>query len=791
MRRICVVILQIVICCYSLGAQQLSESYYAENPQQDLDNISSNDTLLFYTPFVHQPVFERIARYALSYVRYNRRGSERSEAVWLGRVPITSPMMRYGDYVTLAALRQIPSQRSYTYSTSEPIATVEERGEHFTPSINVLDRGERLRLQYAERNYRLGAHYNHVGKLTAEGWSYSLATGGRGGRDANVDGAFNNQAYWWSACEYTSGADDWGFVNRFMAAVLVPVGVRAPRSWNSAEVYSLANNTLYNSYWGYQSGSVRSSRLKVDCLPALYGAWRLTDRYDLTDHLAVEMIARAGVRTSTSLEWSDAHNPTPDHYSQLPSHYADPALAQQIRDVWHKGNSDYTQINWPLLYEINSLSERGAVYALMGDRERVQELKINLSTGAGRDLWSRNELPNPDGISKGRLNLFGAWYKSRFDSVPYDLLGGEKLAEGYNLYDYSVVHRAVGGDYAYGIGGDFGNVGLGARAEWVAMAYDNHSDGYGLMADNMLNMRLKATWNYLLGWNNSLGASAMYSLTTPYFRDLIVAPEGYAGLNPYATGQKAIDGEVWGRWSFGRVATSLNLYANYSSGASSVSNFWNDLEGVYATFVAGGIDMFGYGMEGALQVPLMGGFELEAIVALSTNRYCSEAVADIVDHDSGRVIADGIGCNIKGLRTTSSPEAAVVLRVSGELWDGWRITAEGAVAAGRYIAPSLYFCSSYISTLNLSPEAREEFLFQEQLGTAPNLNFLLARRFNKWSLSLSLRNLVGGGRTIYGGYRPMRIKARRSDNIVDYRPHPSRYQYTYPSSVYLTVGYDF
>ena len=103
MRRIVLFVL-LLFSSQLVWGQQMSESYYAQNPQEEVDDSFVGDTLHFYTPFVHQPRFERIARYSLYYAGYRRRAGEQADVVRIGNLPLNSPLMRYGDNVATSFL---------------------------------------------------------------------------------------------------------------------------------------------------------------------------------------------------------------------------------------------------------------------------------------------------------------------------------------------------------------------------------------------------------------------------------------------------------------------------------------------------------------------------------------------------------------------------------------------------------------------------------------------------------------------------------------------------------------
>lgn len=60
--------------------------------------------------------------------------------------------------------------------------------------------------------------------------------------------------------------------------------IRAKRSAATKEVYELANDNLYNSYWGYQLGDVRNSRSNTTKIPV----FSLNSEYQIKENIKLE-----------------------------------------------------------------------------------------------------------------------------------------------------------------------------------------------------------------------------------------------------------------------------------------------------------------------------------------------------------------------------------------------------------------------------------------------------------------------------------------------------------------------
>ena len=426
----CVLLLLcLLLSATSALAQALSEKYYDENPQGLFDDLfTAADTTLHYCSHIRQPIFEKLVRYGLSHVAYSRRGEESdSEVVRLGAHSILSPLEEWTDYNLLSVLRRAPMSGGYDTFHTEALHGADLRSEWFNPAPSLLPDSRTLKVNYAERGYRLGANYSAVGPL-GEQWRYSLAVGARGGRDAHIEGIFSRQAYLWMSAERK--IKEWTSIYGNMQSRLVVAFALAPversmRSWNTEEVFGLASNPLYNSSWGYQQGRVRSANVRREVVPTLYGEWSLEDEFGIVG-ASVSAMVRAGRKSRLGLDWNDAANPQPDWYGYLPSGYDDPALALEAEGVWRRKDSDYTQIGWDKLYNINRRSTRGAVYTLMNDKTDILSAEINLSGGEGGRRRLDGKVIMVEGLFGG-LTL--GYHSQHLHNDFADLLGGEFPSE--------------------------------------------------------------------------------------------------------------------------------------------------------------------------------------------------------------------------------------------------------------------------------------------------------------------------------------------------------------------------
>lgn len=776
MRKLLTIIVLLLLCQWAAG-QPMSEEYYRENPSwldAELWALEGDYYTLRgegYSPY------EEFGIYGFSFVDYSFRGEATpSLTSRLGLMELQSPLEGYPDYALLTLLRRAPSVRHYHYSTSLRGHGNDIRTESMETSPLVVEERSALRLQLSTRSYRLGVGYQ-LSHRPSDSVAYSLALGGRWGDDSAVRGLFCNEEYVWLSGEWQLGARQ-GLRSSLQVAFMVAPQERSQRSWNSQEVFSLAGTTTYNSYWGYQNGRVRSARIRREAVPTLYACWNLDDSYILSN-INISALVRAGRKSRTSLEWNNAPNPTPDYWGYLPSGHYDPEVALMAESVWLQRDEQYTQIGWQSLYTVNRLSTSGAKYLLMDERRDLFSASVDASAALL-------------GIRGGRVGFRGGVHSSHNYNTPADMLGSKSVAEGFNIYDYGLGHTSwefyawLYGDSSVGelFGAvEFGGEGVGYHSAMTAIERGR---------DHFTTFSLKGGWGRNFGPRLRVGATGRYDSSAPFVEELYGATEGRMSVNPYATNQGCVGGDMWSEATLGPLKLHLSLFASYQHNRSAVENMWHDPSDQYSALLAGGLNTLNMGAELSARVRFDNSLSLEGHLSFGRYRYTSNGVATLVNYDTGGTIIDASELQLRGLTSSSSPQLLSALVVRYFTPRGWLLGVEGVVAADRVVEPSLLLSSDHIRTMAHTPEEQEALGAQQSLGEAFALNVFLFRRFaDHWSISLSVRNLLSSTEAYRGGYQPSRVKLREQDNIQAIWPHAARYQHIYPRHAYLTINYEF
>lgn len=114
--------------------------------------------------------------------------------------------------------------------------------------------GNRLSLGAANRSYSARGMYTYASGFNANGWAIAANLTYRWADKGYVEGTFYNSLSYFLAIQkrWTNGhslsLSTWGNPTE-----------RASQGASTDEAYWLANNYLYNPYWGYQNGKIRNS----------------------------------------------------------------------------------------------------------------------------------------------------------------------------------------------------------------------------------------------------------------------------------------------------------------------------------------------------------------------------------------------------------------------------------------------------------------------------------------------------------------------------------------------------
>ena len=294
---------------------------------------------------------------------------------------------------------------------------------------SIYRKGSRISFSGTNTNYSWRTMGTYASGMNKNGWAFVVSASRRLAQEGYFDGTnYSANSLFASVEKKFNDKHSLNFTSIFAQ------NSRAKTSPNTDEVTRL-KDFKYNSYWGWQEGEKRNSRVKEieEPINMLSHYWKISDKTNLNTNVAYQV----GHIGNSRLDFQLANNPDPTYYKNLPSYYLNspsyyvPALdgsGNPILDI--NGNPTYNnpsadiarnnfvndgQVDWTDIYRVNTDEDRAgkSAYVLYEDRTADK-------------LWSANSYMNSQIADNITLNAGVNFRKlsSRNYQKLLDLLGG-------------------------------------------------------------------------------------------------------------------------------------------------------------------------------------------------------------------------------------------------------------------------------------------------------------------------------------------------------------------------------
>lgn len=250
--------------------------------------------------------------------------------------------------------------------------------------------GGRVSYAAANRTYtgRFMATYNSG--ETPAGWSYSMSLSRRFADEAYVEGTlYDANAFFLSVEKKINPRHNLNFTGFYTP------NIRGRSSANTQEVIDLRGRQ-YNSFWGYQNGELRNSRIREIKEPVLMlnHFWDISENTRLNNNLAFQTgragnsrIDFGGTRLVTTSEGQESYigggrNPDPAYYQKLPGYFLRNENNQNFEAAYRARQHfvEDGQIDWESLYTANQLfiqAGGNSIYVIAEDRTDDTQITAN------------------------------------------------------------------------------------------------------------------------------------------------------------------------------------------------------------------------------------------------------------------------------------------------------------------------------------------------------------------------------------------------------------------------------
>jgi hypothetical protein len=305
--------------------------------------------------------------------------------------------------------------------------------------------------------------------MDAQGWAYVISAGKRWATEGYFEGtSFDGNSLFFSV---EKKLNEQHSLN--ISAFYTPSS-RGKNSPNTTEVTELTN-FKYNSYWGFQGGKKRNSRIKEveEPIVMLNHYFKINDETNLNTSISYQF----GKISNSNLDYQNANSPDPSYYRKLPSYYSS-LYAKDEGENSGAFTPDYEnaeksrlafltnpQIDWEALYRANQtavIDNNGTItgyapakshYVTYEDRTDDQTLKVNSvfntqlsetlvlnAGGSYQNLKSHNY--------QKLIDLLGGSY---FEDIDGFYSGAQAQSDVNNPNRQVLEGEAYGYNYKYGV----------------------------------------------------------------------------------------------------------------------------------------------------------------------------------------------------------------------------------------------------------------------------------------------------------------------------------------------------
>lgn len=174
--------------------------------------------------------------------------------------------------------------------------------------------GTRISFSGTNTNYSWRMMGTYASGMNAQGWAFVVSAGKRWAQEGYFEGTnYDANSAFISVEKKVNDNHSLNFT-----AFYTP-NSRGKNSPNTTEVTQLTNEK-YNSYWGFQDGKRRNSRIKTIEEPILMlnHFFKINDKTTLNSSLMYQF----GKIGSSNIDYQNANSPDPTYYRKLPSYYS-------------------------------------------------------------------------------------------------------------------------------------------------------------------------------------------------------------------------------------------------------------------------------------------------------------------------------------------------------------------------------------------------------------------------------------------------------------------------------------
>ncbi len=686
---------------------------------------------------------------------------------------------------------------------------------------------KQFKLSYARLNgnyeNRLMASYSSG--LLKNGWSFVISGSRRWAQEGFIEGTF------YDAWAYFIGIEK-KFNSRHSISL---VAFAAPNRRGKAgaatqEAYDLSGSHYYNSYWGYQNGEKRNSRVSNYHQPmfVLTDYWKISDKTKSQASVSY-WFGRGG---STALNWTETDDPRPDYYRYMPSYWnliGKPDIANAIAEKWQTDKA-FRQLNFDYMYFANSkfLFTVNDVDGVQGndvtgfrskiivedrrnDKSQMQfdwrlfsslNDHINVSGGVNVTFYKGHHFKTVDDLLGGEYWLDIDRYA---DADPYiitdesqnDLNHPNNLVKegdvfGYD-YDANINTQQLHGeaDFTYSKVDFYVGLSLTNTSFWRTGNMKNGrfpDNSYGdSEKNNFFNYGIKGGATYKINGKNFITANVMYMTRAPFFWNSYVSARTRDFTVPGLQSETVYSGDISYILRSSKARVRATLYYTQFKDQTWTRSFYHDALHTFVNYSMTGLNMLNTGFELGTEYNFTPTWMAVFVAGIGQNIYTSRPIATITQDNDAAVLATDRVVYLENYYQGGSPQTVASVGLQYRSPKYWFAQLKASYFGKNYISINPDRRTEEALSGLYSDDVRvEELLRQEELDGGYSVDLFGGKSWkvnHKYTIgfTLSIHNLLGTDNYKVNGYEQLRYY-----NLNIYK-FPPKYYYMFTRTFYLNL----
>ncbi len=666
--------------------------------------------------------------------------------------------------------------------------------------------GTRISFLNTNTNYSYRTMATAATGMNKKGWAFAIS----GGRRWAQDGYYEGTNYSANSL-FISIEKKFNDRNSFSLTGIYAQNKRGKNSPNTAEQSDLAG-VKYNSYWGFQEGEKRDSRVKKVEEPILMLThyWKINPKTNLNTTASYQM----GQIGNSRIDYTKSDNPDPSYYRNLPSYYSNlfyygnfignspenSAKAEETKTTFLENR----QLNWSNLYKINGENlVNGSRIVLYEDRNDENSASLNanliaqlsdniLMTGGANYLKSKtknfkNMLDLLGGNTFMDRSSFGRGDQQQSDlNNPDRKLGiGEHYGYNYILdatrLDAFTQFKFIYKKVDFYLAQSFSRSVYQREGLYKNGYYPSNSFGKSKKA-NFENFGFKGGITFKLNGRNFIDFNGIYMTKAPNTRDVFSNSRISNAITPAVSNEniKSID------WSYiiktPRFKGRLTGYFSEISNATDISFYYADAigsEGAFVSEVVTGINKKNRGVELGLELQITPTFKITGVAAYGEYTYSNDPEVNLTNDASATIINLG-KAKLSGYKQAGMPQQAYSFGMEYRDPKFWWIGTNANYIADSFIDVSAIKRTSNYYNYNVDTNYRpivqklaDDYLKQEKFNPFFLYNIVGGKSWKMRSATIGLFatvNNVLNSTYKTGGFE----QSRDSNYTADYEDHQAK-----------------